>query len=210
MHPWKLESESFSALRQPSPYLSTGPGSNFQLYSSLSHSQLMSSHSWASASYFPFETIYFWTPFYVQLTILSTYPAISYNLFLNAKMPVWPASGQSGNGMKICRYRDKGSQLGIGTLRDRTKMPDIGMSMPAALKSMPDTQRAVNVNAEMRTEADGGSRWQWCCQLGWNYGRITRKGRQKKSCSEGKNPVIQKRATLCEIIKERNFFVLSA
>ncbi len=49
-------------------------------------------------------------------------------------------------------------------LRDRTEMPDIGTSMPGALKSMPmlpyavlpDTQRVVNVNAEMRTEA----RWQ--------------------------------------------------
>jgi hypothetical protein len=78
-------------------------------------------------------------------------------------MPACPASGQSGTGMKKCRYRNKENQpVGTGMLRDRNEIADTGRDVDASgIKInadaphavMPDTQRAVNVNAEMRTEA---------------------------------------------------------
>ncbi len=61
---------------------------------------------------------------------------------LNARMPEYPASCQSGTRMNKMpmpvpvRYRNKGTQYGIEMFRYRTVIPDAGMSVPGALASM--------------------------------------------------------------------------
>jgi hypothetical protein len=66
-------------------------------------------------------------------------------VFVNARMPDCPASGQSGTGWqneknadaRARRYGKKGNQSGTGMVRYRTDMSDAGMSMPRASALMP-------------------------------------------------------------------------